>query len=93
MTSYNKRKEQVNELRKAHFPFGFEGTLHLTKIIRMQNLSTLKSTESTNLNGNSKEQKMPGKSTSLWLIQQLKPTTFLNSKKDTLSINFQQLRD
>ncbi len=30
MASLLKRKEQVNELRKAHFPFGFECTIDET---------------------------------------------------------------
>jgi hypothetical protein len=31
MASLTKRKELVNELRKAHFPFGFEGSNNISE--------------------------------------------------------------
>ena len=48
MSASNKRKQLVNELRKAHFPFGFQGTtkMKIFQITKKLNPNTLRNIES-----------------------------------------------
>lgn len=81
MASIAKRKEQVNELRKAHFPFGFEGTLPLTQTTKAPSRSIGKST--TNSRSLSRNPMATRVATSLSLLMSPPWPTILTS----LSLN------
>lgn len=48
MASLNRRKQLVNELRKAHFPFGFESNRKFMQITNKQSLNMLKNIKNMN---------------------------------------------